>query len=66
MSNTCIKDFSERVIRRDVDRLVRNERIAWSIYDDKDVDAMVTGNSNMLRLLKFEKVTDPRPGEERE
>ena len=42
-----IKDSKEKGnLERDVDRLVRNDRIAWgaSMIACKDADAMVTGN----------------------
>ena len=55
-------------LERDVDRLVRNERIAWgaSMIACKDADAMVTGNIRhyAASIEKLKKVTDPRPGEE--
>ena len=51
-----------------VDRLVRNERIAWgaSMIACKDADAMVTGNIRhyTASIEKLKKVTEPRPGEE--
>jgi len=58
----------EGQLERDVDRLVRNERIAWgaSMIACKDADAMVTGNIRhyAASIEKLKKVTDPRPGEE--
>ena len=70
MLSTYIRDFQrEGQLERDVDRLVRNERIAWgaSMIACKDADAMVNGKYKALRkdqLKKLKKVTDPRPGEE--
>ncbi len=58
----------EGQLERDVDRLVRNERIAWgaSMIACKDADAMVTGNIRhyAASIEKLKKVTQPRPGEE--
>ncbi len=58
----------EGLLERDVDRLVRNERIAWgaSMIACKDADAMVTGNIRhyAASIEKLKKVTEPRPGEE--
>ena len=61
----------EGQLERDVDRLVRNERIAWGasmIACAEDADAMVTGNirhyAASIEKLKKKKVTQPRPGEE--
>ena len=58
----------EGQLERDVDRLVRNERIAWgaSMIACKDADAMVTGNIRhyAASIEKLKKVTEPRPGEE--
>ncbi len=55
-------------LERDVDRLVRNDRIAWgaSMIACKDADAMVTGNIRhyTASIEKLRKVVDPRPGEE--
>jgi len=55
-------------LERDVDRLVRNDRIAWgsSMIACKDADAMVTGNIRhyAASIEKLKKVVDPRPGEE--
>ena len=54
-------------LERDVDRLVRNDRIAWgsSMIACKDADAMVTGNIRhyAASIEKLKKVVDPRPGE---
>ena len=58
----------EGQLERDVDRLVRNDRIAWgaSMIACKDADAMVTGNIRhyAASIEKLKKVTEPRPGEE--
>ncbi len=58
----------EGQLERDVDRLVRNDRIAWgaSMIACKDADAMVTGNIRhyAASIEKLKKVTNPRPGEE--
>ncbi len=58
----------EGQLERDVDRLVRNDRIAWgaSMIACKDADAMVTGNIRhyAASIEKLRRVTDPRPGEE--
>ena len=58
----------EGQLERDVDRLVRNDRIAWgaSMIACKDADAMVTGNIRhyAASIEKLKRVTDPRPGEE--
>ena len=58
----------EGQLERDVDRLVRNDRIAWgaSMIACKDADAMVTGNIRhyTASIEKLRKVVDPRPGEE--
>jgi len=55
-------------LERDVDRLVRNDRIAWgsSMIACKDADAMVTGNIRhyAASIEKLKKVVDSRPGEE--
>ncbi len=78
--NSTFKDKREKYVKylykklqrfgqleRDVDRLVRNDRIAWgsSMIACKDADAMVTGNvrhyAASVEMLK--KVVDPRPGE---
>jgi malate dehydrogenase (oxaloacetate-decarboxylating)(NADP+) len=58
----------EGQLERDVDRLVRNDRIAWgsSMIACKDADAMVTGNIRhyAASIEKLKKVVDARPGEE--
>ncbi len=58
----------EGQLERDVDRLVRNDRIAWgaSMIACKDADAMVTGNIRhyAASIVKLKKVVSPRPGEE--
>ena len=58
----------EGQLERDVDRLVRNDRIAWgaSMIACKDADAMVTGNIRhyTASIEKLKKVVDPRSGEE--
>ena len=58
----------EGQLERDVDRLVRNDRIAWgaSMIACKDADAMVTGNIRhyAASIEKLKKVTESRPGEE--
>ena len=58
----------EGQLERDVDRLVRNDRIAWgaSMIACGDADAMVTGNIRhyTASIEKLKKVVDPRPGEE--
>ncbi len=58
----------EGQLERDVDRLVRNDRIAWgaSMIACNDADAMVTGNIRhyTASIEKLKKVVDPRPGEE--
>jgi len=55
------------LLERDVDRLVRNDRIAWgsSMIACKDADAMVTGNIRhyAASIEKLKKVVNPRPGE---
>ena len=55
-------------LERDVDRLVRNDRIAWgsSMIACKDADAMVTGNIRhyAASIEKLKKVVEPRFGEE--
>ena len=55
-------------LERDVDRLVRNDRIAWgsSMIACKDADAMVTGNIRhyAASIEKLKKVVEPRQGEE--
>ncbi len=58
----------EGQLERDVDRLVRNDRIAWgsSMIACNDADAMVTGNIRhyAASIDKLKKVVDPRKGEE--
>ncbi len=58
----------EGQLERDVDRLVRNDRIAWgsSMIACGDADAMVTGNIRhyAASIEKLKKVVAPRPGEE--
>ena len=58
----------EGLLERDVDRLVRNDRIAWgaSMIACKDADAMVTGNIRhyAASIEKLKKVVDSRKGEE--
>ena len=58
----------EGQLERDVDRLVRNDRIAWgaSMIACGDADAMVTGNIRhyTASIEKLKKVVNPRPGEE--
>ena len=58
----------EGQLERDVDRLVRNDRIAWgsSMIACKDADAMVTGNIRhyAASIEKLKKVVEPREGEE--
>ena len=58
----------EGQLERDVDRLVRNDRIAWgaSMIACQDADAMVTGNIRhyAASIEKLKRVTNPRPGEE--
>jgi malate dehydrogenase (oxaloacetate-decarboxylating)(NADP+) len=55
-------------LERDVDRLVRNDRIAWgsSMIACKDADAMVTGNIRhyAASIEKLKNVVEPRKGEE--
>ena len=54
-------------LERDVDRLIRNDRVAWgsSMIACKDADAMVTGNIRhyAASVEKLKKVVDARPGE---
>ena len=68
MLNIYKKIQREGQLERDVDRLVRNDRIAWgaSMIACKDADAMVTGNIRhyAASIEKLKKVTEPRPGEE--
>ncbi len=56
------------LLERDVDRLVRNDRIAWgsSMIASGDADAMVTGNIRhyAASIEKLKKVVSSRPGEE--
>ena len=58
----------EGQLERDVDRLVRNDRIAWgaSMIACKDADAMVTGNIRhyAASIEKLKRVVASRPGEE--
>ena len=58
----------EGQLERDVDRLIRNDRIAWgsSMIACKDADAMVTGNIRhyAASIEKLKKVVDARTGEE--
>ncbi len=58
----------EGQLERDVDRLVRNDRIAWgsSMIACKDADAMVTGNIRhyAASIEKLKKVVDARKNEE--
>ena len=55
------------LLERDVDRLIRNDRIIWgaSMVDCGDADAMVTGNIRhyAASIESLNKVVDPRPGE---
>jgi malate dehydrogenase (oxaloacetate-decarboxylating)(NADP+) len=55
-------------LERDVDRLIRNDRIAWgsSMIACKDADAMVTGNIRhySASIEKLKKVVESRAGEE--
>ena len=54
-------------LQRDVDRLVRSDRIAWgsSMIACGDADAMVTGNIRhyAASIEKLKKVVESRPGE---
>ena len=58
----------EGQLERDVDRLIRNDRIAWgsSMIACKDADAMVTGNIRhyAASIEKLKKVVNARPNEE--
>jgi malate dehydrogenase (oxaloacetate-decarboxylating)(NADP+) len=58
----------EGQLERDVDRLVRNDRIAWgsSMIACSDADAMVTGNIRhyAASIEKIKKVVDARKDEE--
>ena len=55
------------LLERDVDRLIRNDRIIWgaSMVDCGDADAMVTGNIRhyAASIESLNKVVDPRPSE---
>ena len=55
------------LLERDVDRLIRNDRIVWgsSMVDCGDADAMVTGNIRhyAASIESLKKVVDPRPDE---
>ncbi len=55
------------LLERDVDRLIRNDRIIWgsSMVACGDADAMVTGNIRhyAASIESLKKVVDPRPGE---
>ena len=55
------------LLERDVDRLIRNDRIIWgaSMVDCGDADAMVTGNIRhyAASIESLKKVVNPRPGE---
>ena len=55
-------------LERDVDRLVRNDRIAWgsAMIACHDADAMVTGNIRhyAASIEKLKRVVEPRKGEE--
>ena len=55
-------------LERDVDRLVRNDRIAWgsSMIACGDADAMVTGNNRhyAASIERLKKGVESRPGEE--
>ncbi len=55
------------LLERDVDRLIRNDRIIWgaSMVDCGDADAMVTGNIRhyAASIESLNKAVDPRPGE---
>ena len=61
------KTSREGQLERDVDRLVRNDRIAWgsSMIACKDADAMVTGNiRHYAASIEKLKVVAARSGEE--
>ena len=61
------KKLQRRTAWRDVDRLVRNDRIVGVFNDSlQDADAMVTGNIRhyAASIEKLKKVVDARPGEE--
>ena len=55
------------LLERDVDRLIRNDRVAWgsSMIACKDADAMVTGNIRhyAASVEKLKKFVDAREGE---
>ncbi len=55
------------LLERDVDRLIRNDRIVWgsSMVDCGDADAMVTGNIRhyAASIESLKKVVEARPGE---
>ncbi len=55
------------LLERDVDRLIRNDRVIWgaSMVECGDADAMVTGNIRhyAASIESLKKVVDPRPGE---
>jgi len=55
------------LLERDVDRLMRNDRIIWgsSMVECGDADAMVTGNIRhyAASIESLKKVVEPRPGE---
>ncbi len=55
------------LLERDVDRLIRNDRIIWgsSMVDCGDADAMVTGNIRhyAASIESLRKVVEARPGE---
>ena len=55
------------LLERDVDRLIRNDRIVWgsSMVECGDADAMVTGNIRhyAASIESLKKVVDSRPGE---
>ena len=68
IQKNCIQNYKERVLlERDVDRLIRNDRIIWgsSMVDCGDADAMVTGNIRhyAASIESLKKVVDARPGE---
>ncbi len=57
----------EGLLERDVDRLIRNDRVIWgaSMVDCGDADAMVTGNIRhyAASIESLKKVVEPRSGE---
>ena len=57
----------EGLLERDVDRLIRNDRIIWgsSMVECGDADAMVTGNIRhyAASIESLKKVVNARPGE---